>query len=111
MKIQIIDTRSQGKRALEEILKKVQKSGNGYAGWKTKKALKMHLEEKIDPDGKVKPIPLDQTEIKKIVIHTIKKCQSENVTSKPHTVTYVNVFPCFSEFVKNKMNGVNGYCP
>jgi len=78
----------------------------GFAGFSHKDGLREHLKWQMGEIGHIGII--DESKIKVIIEKTIKKCLSVVNTTKP---VHIFVFPTFSEFVREKMNGVTGYSP
>lgn len=78
----------------------------GFAGFRYKDGLREHLKWELDEIKDTGHI--DENKTKLIIEKTIKKCLSVVNAAKP---VHIFIFPTFSEFVKEKMNGVTGYSP
>jgi len=96
---------------IDQFILRIIPSKYGYAGFTEKKYLKEFLVNQIfdrkDDFRMVKKREIDQRQILQIIEKTIQKCKS----SIPSKITEIYVFPSYSSFVKNKMNGSSGYSP
>lgn len=78
----------------------------GFAGFRYKDGLREHLRWEMDEIKDIRTI--DENKVKVIIEEAIKKCfAAVSITKSVH----IFVFPTFSEFVKEKMNGSTGYSP
>lgn len=92
-----------------EILDAIQLRDNiYYAGYEKKEWIKMTLERFIpNSSGESKiifPTEEDRETARKICIETLQ--EQKGLFDK----AYVFLFPCFDDFVKEKMSGVSGFC-
>lgn len=81
----------------------------GYAGFKNKEYLKKHLRYSIFDSEKFKGVPeisFDEKNIREIIADTLIKCKATLDSKK----TNLFIFPNFSEYKKEKLNGVGGLC-
>jgi uncharacterized protein YjaZ len=83
----------------------------GYAGFRTKKLLRKHLDFQIfgrknkeGSKGSFSPFPFSERDILRVIKNTLPKCLIR-LHSKS---TWIFVFPTFNLFVKKKMKGVTG---
>lgn len=99
------------KEFIEYIVNSIPKDKHtGYAGFAEKAWLRRFLPPGIFAEYKGKTIPeytLPQREINEIIATTLIK----SYTTLPVSHTNVFVFPTFSNFVREKMNGSTGYTP
>lgn len=82
-------------------------TGSGFAGWEEREALEFHLnfvnkdaEKKFPNGGQL------ETKIKNSVKKTLDEIRKDISLEKLN----IFVFPTTSEFVKNKLNGISGFC-
>ena len=81
----------------------------GYAGFKDAENLKEYLVKVVFDSGKFEKnskVSFDEKKIQKIVSDYILKCKEKLNSDR----TYIFIFPNFSQFKKEKMNGVGGLC-
>ncbi len=95
---------------INSLAKNVPKiSGIDYAGFANRIDLESHLMKSVFGREKFKLISkadFDELAVKNTVTDVLKKCSS----SLKSGVVYVFIFPSFSKFKKEKMNGVGGFC-
>lgn len=92
---------------IKNVLEKIKfKEGIGFAGWTSKEALRKNLEfsigdlKRFNPEMKI--TDKDLREHVKKILEKVKNILKEKL--------FLYVFPTNSDFVKNKLSGVTGYC-
>ncbi|HEY4476479.1 MAG TPA: DUF2268 domain-containing putative Zn-dependent protease [Candidatus Paceibacterota bacterium] len=96
---------------LDCLLREIEDSDSGYAGFSTKENLNNYLRgavfDKADDNNHQYTFTLDEVRIIKTITKAIKKCSD----LLPGKITSIFVFPTFSQFVKEEMSGTTGYTP
>ena len=96
---------------LTQVLQSIRESKIGYAGFKTKKDLAVYLRAAMfyTSEGKMSPFdyPIEERGVLRVITDSVTECHQ----IVPTAPTQIFVFPTFSDFVKRKMGGTNGYTP
>src|SRR3989338_2244375 len=96
---------------LDCLLREIEDSDSGYAGFSTKEKLNNYLRGAVfdmaDDNNHQYSFTLDEVRIIKTITKAIKKCSD----LLPGGITSIFVFPTFSQFVKEEMSGTTGYTP
>ena len=94
---------------LDCLLREIEDSDSGYAGFSTKENLNNYLRgavfDKADDNNHQYTFTLDGVRIIKTVTKAIRKCSDV----LPGRISSIFVFPTFSQFVREKMSGTTGY--
>lgn len=85
----------------------IQKTTTGYAGFATKKDLRSCLW--LFDDNTTFPLPTFSA--KRNYLQAIKKALQKTNLLLPLSPLSIYIFPDFTDFTKEKMNGVYGFCP
>jgi uncharacterized protein YjaZ len=93
------------------LVKNIQDSEIGFAGFKTKEKLIEYLEKSVFSENTgvvpVDPVVIEERKIVPIIRHALSECAAKlNIRA-----VSVFVFPTFSKFVKEKMFGTTGHTP
>lgn len=104
LNVQAIDAKSM----VDMIVPKIEDSDIGFAGFENPEQLTRALFYEVEGDAKkTKKIDLEKGVLELEVKKTATRCQSIIPTNETH----IFLFPTFSDFVKDKMNGISGFTP
>ncbi len=99
------------KKLIESLVKEIRNTRVGFAGFAKKEYLEKFLERRIfyqsPKKGNFPEVKISFENLKTLTQESLIKCQEK----LPIGPVYVFIFPIFTPFVKEKMDGITGFTP